>query len=71
MLTQVKSEERSDMRKPRMYGLFEKRGKRWVRLYPALYARKSEAVRLFQSALLEGSFGNLHRELRPLKLGSL
>lgn len=36
----------------RKYGLFEKQGKQWVRLYPDLAFKKTTAVKMFQSALL-------------------
>lgn len=43
------------MRTQQMYGLFEKVGPGvWKRLYPTLAYPKSQAVRIFQDALLGG-----------------
>jgi hypothetical protein len=36
----------------RLYGLFEKREGKWIRLFPELAYPKSTAVRLFQNHLL-------------------
>lgn len=42
---------------PRLYGLFERQGGKWVRLYPTRAYTKAQAVRVFQSALLDGALG--------------
>ena len=58
------------MKQQRMYGLFEKRDGKWVRMYPCLAYTKACAIRLFQNELLAGCFGGADvqgvRELRPL-----
>jgi len=36
----------------RMYGLFEKQGGKWVRVYPDTAYPKQTAVRIFQNKLL-------------------
>lgn len=56
------------MRTQRMYGLYEKVGSRWQRLYPNLAYPKRQAVRVFQDALLAYSLGAVpnERRLRPL-----
>jgi hypothetical protein len=50
----------------RLYGLFEKREGKWVRLFPEHAYRKEAAIRLFQTQLLNGFFEGKVRELRPL-----
>ena len=60
--------------KKQLYGLFERpmdapKGSPWTRLYPNVSYRKDQAVRVFQSALLEPFFEGLkvERSLRPVK----
>ena len=48
----------------RYYGLFERREGKWVRMYPDRAYHKQTAVRLFQSALLDGVFCGKERSLR-------
>lgn len=49
----------------RMYSLFVKEGKNWIRLSP-LSMELNSARRLFQGALLGGSLRGLHMGLRPV-----
>jgi hypothetical protein len=53
------------MRETRLYGLFVRNGKKWERI-GALAFRKSVAVRLFQTALLNGSMQGKEMALRPV-----
>ncbi len=58
------------MNKPRLYSLFEKIDGRWVRQSTASY-HKASAVRVFQSALLDGFFSSKTVALRVVKDGAL
>jgi len=55
------------MKETRLYGLFEKQDGRWVRLIPNMSAKKSAAVRIFQTLLLSGTLEGKNRALRPIK----
>jgi hypothetical protein len=55
------------MRQSRLYALYEMVDGKWVRRSRYAY-RKSSAVRLFQSSLLEGFFSGKRVELRPTKV---
>ena len=50
----------------RLYGLFEKQDGKWVRLFPSHAYPKQTAVKLFQTALINGFFDGKVRELRPI-----
>jgi len=55
------------MKEKRMYGLFEKKDGKWVRLYPELSMVKSAAIKVFQNALLAYAMQDMpERTLRPL-----
>lgn len=50
-----------------LWGLWERRGKRWVRVFSGLAFPRSEAVTRFQNALLEPSLtGGAERRLMPV-----
>ena len=62
------------MRAKRPYGLFEKQGDSWVRLYPNLSYLKPNAIKIFQDSLLAPMMIGIDgvkikgiRELRPVK----
>lgn len=56
------------VKRQRLYGLFEKQPDgTWKRVYESLKYPKERAIRLFQTALLDGAFNGPTRELRPLK----
>lgn len=52
----------------RLYGLYEKRGHRWFRLYPSVAGQRGSMARLCQGALLAYAVGDAlyPRALRPL-----
>lgn len=50
----------------RQYGLFVKTDGKWVRLFPSLSYPKAQAVRVFQSQLLDLSFQGKEPALRPV-----
>jgi len=56
-----------NMKETRQYGLFEKQGGKWIRLYPSISALKSRAIRIFQDKLLEGCFTGKRRALKSVK----
>ncbi len=58
------------MRESRQYSLFEKQGDKWVRV-STLSMKRTQAVRFFQNALLNGFFAGIRRELRPVKTESV
>ncbi len=55
------------MSEPRLYGLWanDESGNR-VRMFPTLAYPKKQAIRVFQSALLNLSFAGRNPELKPL-----
>ncbi len=60
------------MPEPKRYGLFAtnlETGKR-ERLFPTLAYPKKQAIRVFQSALLDLSFAGRNPELKPVKVES-
>ena len=56
-------------RKPRMYGLFMKQGRRWIRLFSAMAFPIDAARRIWQSDLCYPMWRGVHveKQLRPIK----
>ena len=54
------------MKESRQYGLFKKEGGKWIRLHPAISAKKSAAVRIFQDAMLKMATEGVEFQLRPI-----
>jgi len=55
------------MRQKRKYGLFVKRGRRWLRLFPDQAYLLESARRHFQTSLINLSMEGDTPELRPVK----